>query len=172
MYYTVYYINILMTTLLNIFRRFPTTFRRFPKIFPNLSEGQTNVSKYSPNILRRLPKISEDCRRLPKIAEEEPIMFRSYSKTIQIHQSAYHDQTNTPVRGRVVGLNCQRSWYADWFESTRIPQMPLVEFFAPVMLRKLVLQLQLFSRNFGRIELSFGWGMDTYLVDREPVFSR
>ena len=28
------------------------------------------------------------------------------------------------------------------FESTRIPQMPLVEIFAPVMLRKLVLQLQ------------------------------
>ena len=28
------------------------------------------------------------------------------------------------------------------FESTRIPQMPLVEFFAPVMLGKLVLQLQ------------------------------
>ena len=31
-----------MTTLLTIFRRFPTTFRKFPKIFPNLSEGQTN----------------------------------------------------------------------------------------------------------------------------------
>ena len=28
------------------------------------------------------------------------------------------------------------------FESTRITQMPLVEIFAPVMLRKLVLQLQ------------------------------
>ena len=34
------------------------------------------------------------------------------------------------------------------FESTRIPQMPLVEIFAPVMLRKLVLQLQdRFSRE-------------------------
>ena len=53
-----------MTTLLTIFRRFPTTVRRFPKIFPNLSEGQTNVSEHS-----------------PKIAEEEPIMIRSYSKT-------------------------------------------------------------------------------------------
>ena len=46
--------------------RFPTTFRRFPKIFPNLSEGQTNVSELSPNIFRRLPKIAEDCRRLPR----------------------------------------------------------------------------------------------------------
>ena len=34
------------------------------------------------------------------------------------------------------------------FESTRTPQMPLVEIFAPVMLRKLVLQLQdRFSRE-------------------------
>ena len=34
------------------------------------------------------------------------------------------------------------------YESTRIPQMPLVEFFAPVMLKKLVLQLQdRFSRE-------------------------
>ena len=69
-----------MTTLLTIFRRFLTTFRRFLKIYPNLSEGQTNVSEHSPNIFRRLPKISEDFRGLPKIAEEEPIMFRSYSK--------------------------------------------------------------------------------------------
>ena len=60
------------------------------------------------------------------------------------------------------------------FESTRILQMPLVEIFAPVMLRKLVLQLQdRFSReSLEGPELSFGWGMDTYLVDREPVFSR
>ena len=108
-----------MTTLLTIFRRFPTTFRRFPKIFPNLSEGQTNVSKYSPNILRRLPKISEDCRRLPKIAEEEPIMFRSYSKTIQIHQSAYHDRwqfktTTLPRTGMFVW-----SCYTDWVDLNR-----------------------------------------------------
>ena len=34
------------------------------------------------------------------------------------------------------------------FESTHIPQIPLVEIFAPVMLRKLVLQLQdRFSRE-------------------------
>ena len=62
MYYSVYYINILMTTLLTILRRFPTTFRRFPKIFPNLSEGQTNVSEHSPKIFRRSLKIAEDCR--------------------------------------------------------------------------------------------------------------
>ena len=31
MYYFAYYINILMTTFLTIFRRFPITFLRFPK---------------------------------------------------------------------------------------------------------------------------------------------
>ena len=70
-----------MTTLLTIFQRFPATFRKFPKIFPKLSEGQTNVPEHSPNIFRRLPKITEDFRGFPKIAEEDPIMFRSYSKT-------------------------------------------------------------------------------------------
>ena len=48
MYYSVYYINFLMTAFLTIFRRFPTTFRRFPKIFHNCSEGQilTNFDKF------------------------------------------------------------------------------------------------------------------------------
>ena len=31
MFYSVYYIHILMTTFLTIFRRFPNTFRRFPR---------------------------------------------------------------------------------------------------------------------------------------------
>ena len=43
MYYSVYYINILMTTFLTIFRGFPNTFRRFSKILQKLS-GQTIVS--------------------------------------------------------------------------------------------------------------------------------
>ena len=61
---------------------------------------------------------------------------------VQIHQSVYRDQTNIPVRGRVVVLNYQRSdTLIGGFESMRITQMPLVEIFALVMLRKLVLQL-------------------------------
>ena len=35
MYYFVYYIDILITTFLTIFRRFPITFQRFPKIPQN-----------------------------------------------------------------------------------------------------------------------------------------
>ena len=37
-----------------------------------LSEGQTISSEH-------FPKIFEDCRRLPKISEEEPMMFWSQS---------------------------------------------------------------------------------------------
>ena len=47
---SVYYINILMTT---IFRRFPITFRRFPKIFQNCCEGQANFSEHFRDIFQR-----------------------------------------------------------------------------------------------------------------------
>ena len=56
------YINILMATVLTIFRR-------FPKILQNCSEGKANVSEH----------FSEIFRRLPKISEEAPMMFRSHS---------------------------------------------------------------------------------------------
>ena len=62
MYYSVYYINLLMTAFLTIFRR-------FPKIFQNCSEGQTNVPEHFPWISensRRCSKISEDSRRLSR----------------------------------------------------------------------------------------------------------
>ena len=38
-------------------------------------------------------------------------VFDSHARDMyhMYHQSAYHDQTNIPVRGRVVVLNCQRS---------------------------------------------------------------
>ena len=48
MYYSVYYMNILITMFL-------TTFRRFPKNIQNCSEGLTNVSEH-------FPKIAEDLR--------------------------------------------------------------------------------------------------------------
>ena len=58
-----HYIDMLMTAFLMIFRRFPTILRRFPKIFKNCSEGQTNVPEH-------FPRISENARRCPKIAED------------------------------------------------------------------------------------------------------
>ena len=113
-----------------------------------VSMPHPNESSVLPKFLEKSdPEVERPAFSTWPVHKTQPKAFEVCT-SIQIHQSAYHDQTNTPVRGRVVGLNCQRSWYADWFESTCIPQMPLVEFFAPVMLRKLVSQLQdRFSRE-------------------------
>ena len=57
-------------------------------------------------------------------------------------------QTSLCGVGLWFGTATGRDTLIGGFESTRIPQMPLVEFCAPVMLRKLVLQLQdRFSRE-------------------------
>ena len=64
-----YYINLLTTAFLTIFRRFPATLRRLPRIFQNCSEGQTNVPEHFPWISensRRCAKISEDSLRLSR----------------------------------------------------------------------------------------------------------
>ena len=75
MYYSVYYINILMTAFLMIFRRFPTTFRRFFK----LSRRPDERSRTFFENFRKFPKMSEDFRRLPSTIEEDPKMFRWYT---------------------------------------------------------------------------------------------
>ena len=58
MYYSVYYINILITMFFTTFWRFPTAFRRFPKISKIVSKAWRTY----PNIFRRLPKVAEDFR--------------------------------------------------------------------------------------------------------------
>ena len=55
---------------------FPKISDHVPKILQNLSEGRTNVTEH-------FPKISDDCRRLPNIAED----FRGRPEDISIiHQ--------------------------------------------------------------------------------------
>ena len=60
--------------------------------FPKISDHFPEISQDFPKFVRRpdersrtfsehFPKITEDFRGLPRIAEEDPIMFRSYSKT-------------------------------------------------------------------------------------------
>ena len=61
-----FYINILITAFLMIFRIFPTTFRGFPNILQNCSEGQTNVPEYFSENFSKFRKISEECRRLSR----------------------------------------------------------------------------------------------------------
>ena len=74
-----YYINILMTPFLMIFRRFPTAFRRFSKIVPK-------ARRTFPNIFREFPENSGNFRRCPKIAED----FRGGPEDLSmIHQRIY-----------------------------------------------------------------------------------
>lgn len=60
MYHFVYYMNMLTTTFLTIFRRFSD---HFPKIFEE-------SPKFVQWPIERLRTISENCRRLPKISEQ------------------------------------------------------------------------------------------------------
>ena len=59
-----------------IFDDFPKISNHFPKIFQNCSEGQTKVPEH-------FPRISENFRRCPKIAED----FRERPEDVSmIHQ--------------------------------------------------------------------------------------
>ena len=59
-----------------VFDDFPKISDHFPKILQNCSEGQTNVPEH-------FPKISEDIRRFPTIAED----FRGRPEDVSmIHQ--------------------------------------------------------------------------------------
>ena len=62
MFCSIYYINLLITMFLTIFRRFPTIsedFRKFSKCCPK-------VVRMFPNIFRKFLKFSDDCRRLSR----------------------------------------------------------------------------------------------------------
>ena len=79
MYYSVYYINLLMTAFLTIFRRFPTTFWRFLKIFQLLFWWPDKRFWIFSQNFRKFPKMSKDFRRVLKTFEEDPKMFRWYT---------------------------------------------------------------------------------------------
>ena len=134
-----------------------------------------NESSILPKFLEKSdPEVARPAFSTWPVQKSQPKAFEVCA-SIQIHQSAYHDQTNIPVRGRVVVLNCQRSWYADWWiwiDAHTSNAFGWVFCTGHVEKAGLATSGSLFSRNFGRTELSFGWGTDTYLVDREPVFSR
>ena len=134
-----------------------------------------NESSILPKFLEKSdPEVARPAFSTWPVQKSQPKAFEVCA-SIQIHQSAYHDQTNIPVRGRVVVLNCQRSWYADWWIWIDAHTSNAFGWdFCTGHVEKagLATSGSLFSRNFGRTELSFGWGTDTYLVDREPVFSR
>ena len=85
MYYSVYYIDLLMTAFLTIFRRF----HHFPKIsedFPKLLRRPDERSRTFSESFWKFPKMSENFRRLLKIFEEDPKMFWRYTNYFSWYQ--------------------------------------------------------------------------------------
>ena len=65
-----------------VFDDFPKISDHFPKIsenFPKLFRRPDERSWTFSENFRKFPKVSEDCRRLPKTFEEDPKMFRWYT---------------------------------------------------------------------------------------------
>ena len=130
------------------------------------SRSTRYVSMPHPNESSILPKFLE--KSDPEVARPAFSTWpeqKSQPTSIQIHQSAYRDQTNIPVLGRVVVLNSPRSRYADWWIWIDAHTSNAFGWdFCTGHVKKAGLPTSgsLFSRNFGRIELSFGLGMDTY----------
>ena len=71
-----------------------------------------NASSMLPKFLEKNdPEVARPAFSTWPVQKTQPKAFEVCA-SIQFHQSAYRDQTNIPVRGRVVVLSCQRSRYA------------------------------------------------------------
>ena len=80
-----------------------------------LSMPHPNESSVLPKFPQKSdPEVARTAFSTWPVQKSQPKAFEVFA-SIQIHQSAYRDQTNTPVRGRVVVLNCQQSPYGDWW---------------------------------------------------------
>ena len=77
-----------------------------------VSMPHPNESSILPKFLEKSdPEVARPAFSTWPVQKTQPKAFE-VCKSIQFHQSAYRDQTNIPVRGRVVVLSCQRSRYA------------------------------------------------------------
>ncbi len=96
-----YYMNLLITMFLTIFRRFPTDFRRF--------------LKFCPKVVRVIPNIF---RNFPKIAKKDPKMFRlNIDKLWLIEHSNIANSASWLVKNDIKCVNtifihkCVIPWY-------------------------------------------------------------
>ena len=79
-----------------------------------VSMPHPNESSILPKFLEKSdPEITRPAFSTWPVQKTQPKAFELCA-SIQIPQSTCRDQTNIPVRGRVVVLNCQRSRYADF----------------------------------------------------------
>ena len=80
----------------SVFNDFPKISDHFPKIsedFPKLSRRPDERSRTFSENFRKFPKMSEDCRRLPKTFEVDPKMFRWYTNEFKYNVRGKPDVT-------------------------------------------------------------------------------
>ena len=83
-----------------------------------VSMPHPNESSVLPQFLEKShPEVARPAFSIWLLQKSQP-KASEVCASIQIHQSANRDQTNIPVRGRVVVLNCQRSRYADFVSNS------------------------------------------------------
>ena len=117
MYYSFYYINLLITMFLTIFRRFPTIsedFRKFSKCCPK-------VVRMFPNIFREFPKIVEDCRRLPR-------KIRRFFDLISIYFGSFSIGTWQTLQAgwsKMISHRCGYHFYPHMWDTIFLDLLPL-----------------------------------------------
>ena len=117
MYYSFYYINLLITMFLTIFRRFPKIsedFRKFSKCCPK-------VVRMFPNIFREFPKFSEDCRRLPK-------KIRRFFDLISIYFGSFSIGTWQTLQAdwsKMISHMCGYHFYPHMWDTIFLDLLPL-----------------------------------------------
>ena len=113
-----------------------------------VSMPHPNESSVLPKFLEKSdPEVARPASSTWPVQKAQPKAFEVCA-SIQINQRIMTVGSSNPQPYPAQGCLFGRDTLIGGFELTRIPQMPLVELFAPVMLRKLVLQLQdRFSRE-------------------------
>ena len=107
-----------------------------------VSMPHPNESSVLPKFLEKSdPEVARPASSTWPVQKTQPKAFEVCA-SIQISQRIMTVGSSNPQPYPAQGCLFGRDTLIGGFESTRIPQMPLVKLFAPVMLRKLVLQLQ------------------------------
>ena len=84
----------------------PKNSDHFPEISEDLPKFVRRPDERFRTFSEHFPKITEDFRGLPKIAEEEPIIFRSYSKTSGYFLRDYVAKAMVIMKSSRVKMSC------------------------------------------------------------------
>ena len=119
MYYSFYYINLLITMFLTIFRRFPTISENFQNVVRRLYEC---FQTFSENF-RSFPKIVKDCRRLPR-------KIRRFFDLISIYFGSFSIGTWQTLQAdwsKMISHMCGYHFYPHMWDTIFLDLLPLAK---------------------------------------------